>query len=106
MRKSKFRETQIVGIFAGCRGRCPGRGPIAEARREQGYVSQGRSKYGDASVSDVTRLRELETARLPGGEPLLDRVPFVLRAVREDVIEHLVDGLPDDLQLRKPANVG
>ena len=44
--------------------------------------------------------------RLPGGEPLLDRVPFVLRAVREDVIEHLVDGLPDDLQLRQPTNIG
>ena len=47
-----------------------------------------------------------EAVPLLGGEPLLDRVPFVLRAVLEDVIEHPVDGLPDDLQLRQPTNVG
>ena len=32
-----------------------------------------------------------------GGEPLFDRCPFVVGPVGEHVVEHLVDGLSDDL---------
>ena len=35
-----------------------------------------------------------------GGEPLFDRCPFVVGPVGEHVVEHLVDGLPDDLECR------
>ena len=42
---------------------------------------------------------------LLGGEALLDCRPLVLGAVREDVLEHMVEGLPDDLQVGKPAFV-
>ena len=64
------------------------------------------ARTGSWPSGTVQAKRRRAGNRLPGGEPLLDRVPFVLRAVREDVIEHLVDGLPDDLQLRQPTNIG
>ena len=38
-----------------------------------------------------------------GGEALLDGRPVVVGAVGEDAVEHLIDGLPDDLQLGEPA---
>ena len=47
MRKSKFSETQIVGILKDAESGVP----VADLLR----------KYGGASVSDVKRLRELET---------------------------------------------
>ena len=61
MRKSRFTESQIVGILkegeAGV--------PIAEILRQHNISKatffKWRSKYGGASVSDVKRLRELET---------------------------------------------
>ena len=42
---------------------------------------------------------------LLGGEPSLDDRPLVFAAVGEDAVEDLVDGLPDDLQIRQPALV-
>ena len=61
MRKSKFSETQIVGILKDAEGGIP----VADLLRKHGISKatffKWRSKYGDASVSDVRRLRELET---------------------------------------------
>ena len=61
MRKSKFSETQIVGILKDAEGGIP----VADLLRKHGISKatffKWRSKYGGASVSDVRRLRELET---------------------------------------------
>lgn len=61
MRKSRFTESQIVAILHEADGGVP----VADLLRKHG-VSRGtffrwRSKYGGATVSDVKRLRELET---------------------------------------------
>ena len=60
MRKSKFSETQIVGILKDAEGGIP----VADLLRKHGISKatffNWRSKYGGASVSDVKRLRELE----------------------------------------------
>lgn len=60
MRKSKFSETQIVGILKDAESGVP----VADLLRKHG-VSKAtffkcRSKYGGATVADVKRLRELE----------------------------------------------
>jgi putative transposase len=60
MRKSKFSETQIVGIMKDAESGVP----VADLVRKHG-VSRAtffkwRSKYGGATVADVKRLRELE----------------------------------------------
>ena len=61
MRKSQFSETQIVGILKDAEGGIP----VADLLRKHGISKatffKWRSKYGGASVSDVKRLRELET---------------------------------------------
>jgi putative transposase len=61
MRKSKFSETQIVAILKGAESGVP----VADLLRKYGVSKatfvKWRSKYGGASVSDVKRLRELET---------------------------------------------
>ena len=61
MRKSKFSETQIVEILKAAESGLP----VAELLRKYGISKatffKWRSKYGGASVSDVKRLRELET---------------------------------------------
>jgi len=60
MRKSKFNETQIVGILKESEAGVP----VADLLRKYGVSKatffKWRSKYGGASVSDVKRLRELE----------------------------------------------
>jgi putative transposase len=60
MRKSKFSESQIVGILKDTESGVP----VGDLTRKHG-VSRATffkwpSKYGDATVSDVKRLRELE----------------------------------------------
>ena len=60
MRKSKFTQSQIVAILkegeAGV--------PVAEVCRKHGIISPTyyawKSKYAGATVSDLTRMRELE----------------------------------------------
>jgi putative transposase len=60
MRKSKFSETQIVGILKDAESGVP----VADLLRKHGVSKatfcKWRSKYGGASVSDVKRLRERE----------------------------------------------
>ena len=60
MRKSKFSESQIVGILKDAESGVP----VADLLRKYGVSKatffKWRSKYGVASVSDVKRLRELE----------------------------------------------
>ena len=61
MRKSKFSEPQIVGILQEADSGVP----VADLLRKHGVSKatffKWRSKYAGASVSDVKRLRELET---------------------------------------------
>jgi len=61
MRKSKFSESQIVGILKDAESGVA----VADLLRKYGVSKatffKWRSKYGGASVSDVKRLRELET---------------------------------------------
>ena len=60
MRKSKFSESQIVGILKDAEGGIA----VADLLRKHGISKatffKWRSKYGGATVSDVKRLRELE----------------------------------------------
>ena len=62
MRKSKLSETQIVRILKDAESGVP----VADLLRKHGVSKatffKWRNKYGGASVSDVKRLRELETA--------------------------------------------
>ena len=61
-------------------------------------------------VIDEVQADRLDAARragdrLLGGEAPLDGGPLVVGAAGEDAVEDLIDGLPDDLQLREPALV-
>ena len=60
MRKSKFSESQIVGILKEAESGVP----VADLLRQHGISRttffKWRSKYAGASVADVKRLRELE----------------------------------------------
>ncbi len=75
MRKSKFSETQIVAMLKDAESGVP----VADLLRKHGVSKatffKWRSNYGGASVSDVKRLRELETenAKLKQvGAPAID----------------------------------
>ena len=60
MRKSKFNESQIIGIIKEAEAGVP----VADLIRQHGISRttffKWRSKYAGASVADVKRLRELE----------------------------------------------
>jgi putative transposase len=61
MRKSKFTESQIVGILAECEAGLP----VAEVCRKHGISNalyyQWKSKYSGVSVNELKRIRELES---------------------------------------------
>ena len=60
MRKSKFSETQIVGILKGAEAGVAVNDLLRTHGISRAPFFKWRSKYGGASVSDLTRLRELE----------------------------------------------
>ena len=60
MRKSKFSETQIVGILQDAEAGVAVNDLLRTYGISRATFFKWRSKYGGASVSDVTRLRELE----------------------------------------------
>ena len=60
MRKSKFSETQIVGILKDAESGVPVDSLLRKYGVSRATFFKWRSKYGGASVSDVKRLRELE----------------------------------------------
>jgi len=60
MRKSKFRETQIVGILKDAESGVPVDSLLRKHGISRATFFKWRSKYGGASVSDVKRVRELE----------------------------------------------
>jgi putative transposase len=60
MRKSKFSETQIVGILKDAESGIPVDTLLRKYGVSKATFFKWRSKYGGASVSDVRRVRELE----------------------------------------------
>ena len=60
MRKSKFSESQIVGILKDAESGVPVADLLRKHSVSKATFFKWRSKYGGASVSDVRRLRELE----------------------------------------------
>jgi len=60
MRKSKFSESQIVGILKDAESGVPVPDLLRKYEVSKATFSKWRSKYGGATVNDVKRLRELE----------------------------------------------
>ena len=84
-------------------------GRVVAARGDHlGLEAVGGDEPGE--VVDEVQADRLDAARgagdcLLGGVALPDCGPFLVGAVGEDAVEHLIDGLPDDPQLREPALV-
>ena len=60
MRKSKFSDSQIVGILKEADAGVPVADLLRRHGVSKGTFSKWRSKYAEASVADVKRLRELK----------------------------------------------
>ena len=60
MRKSKFNESQIIGIIKEAEAGVPVTDLIRQHGISRTTFFKWRSKYAGASVADVKRLRELE----------------------------------------------
>ena len=61
MRKSKFTESQIVGILAEGEAGMPVAGVCRKHGISNGLYYQWKSKYSGVSVSELKRIRELES---------------------------------------------
>ena len=60
MRKSKYSETQIVGILKQVEGGRKVRGVCREHGVSEAAYYQWKSKYGGLEAADIKRLKELE----------------------------------------------
>jgi putative transposase len=60
MRKSRFSETQIVGILKDAESGVPVADLLRKHEVSKATFFKWRSKYGGVTVADVKRLRELE----------------------------------------------